>query len=77
MDCVTPDTKLSDLLQASPSVVGVLHAHGLGCAACLGAQFETVRDAARAHEIDMNVLIQELSVAVLDVNNCDRSTHEQ
>lgn len=61
MASVTLDTRLSDLVHLNPSIVDVLERYGLGCACCVGAEFETIRDACAAHEIDGEKLLADIS----------------
>lgn len=73
MASVTFDTRLSDLVRLNPSAVDVLERYGLGCACCMGAEFETVRDACAAHEIDGEKLLADLG-RVLDQDDLERSS---
>jgi len=35
--------------------------HGMGCGACLGAQLETIEEGARMHDIDPEIILEELN----------------
>lgn len=64
MPVITPDTPIRDVLVQNEKVLDVLALHGLGCAACIGAQFETIRDACAAHDIDVKKLTDDLTAAL-------------
>ena len=73
MASITLDTPLRELMLLDSSVLDVLQEYGLGCASCLGAQFETLRDACSAHDLDGTELLGALNRALAsrDTGNGD------
>ena len=61
---LSPDTSLQELMMLYPSAIEVLDRYGLGCASCIGAEFENLRDACNAHDIDPAVLMSDLDKVV-------------
>jgi hybrid cluster-associated redox disulfide protein len=57
------ETLIIDVLRQCPGAREVFAAHGLGCIGCMGSAEETLENAAKLHDIDVNVLLQELNSA--------------
>jgi hybrid cluster-associated redox disulfide protein len=57
------ETTMDVLIRMYPSVIPVMHRHGLYCVGCLLAPFHDVRDAAVEHEVDEDILYRELVIA--------------
>lgn len=64
MSSITLDTPLRELMLLDNSVLDVLQQYGLGCASCIGAQFETLRDACSAHDLDGTEILGALNRAL-------------
>lgn len=73
MSAVTLDTPLRELMLLDKSVLNVLQKHGLGCASCLGAQFETLNEACLAHNLDGDMVVIEMNAALAA---CDTTNGE-
>ncbi len=73
MSSVTLDTPLRELMLLDESVLNVLQKYGLGCASCLGAQFETLHDACVAHNLDGAQVVIEMNAALAA---CDTGTEK-
>lgn len=55
---------LIELIQQYPSSVIILSDYGMNCSGCLGVSTETLEDAARAHGVNVDDLIWDLTKAV-------------
>ena len=64
MDALTRDTLIRDVLTSHPESTSVFEAHGLGCPACIAADMETLSAVATMHDIDLQVLIDDLNALV-------------
>lgn len=73
MSAVTLDTPLRQLMLLDKSVLNVLQKYGLGCASCLGAQFETLNEACLAHNLDGDMVVIEMNAALAA---CDTTNGE-
>jgi hybrid cluster-associated redox disulfide protein len=58
---VTKDTIMLDILKNYPQTSKVLVDYDLGCSNCFGAVFEDVETIARANEVDVEKLLEELN----------------
>jgi len=56
----TPDTLIRDVLTSHPEAAAVFERHGLACAACLGADLESLSAVATMHEIHLDQLLHDL-----------------
>lgn len=65
MTHISRDTHLRDLLGQGDAVLEVLKDYNLACAECLGADFETVGDAVRAHKLNEEEVLTRLEQATL------------
>jgi hybrid cluster-associated redox disulfide protein len=57
----TKDTPIVDVLRLYPEAREVLTKRGMACIGCMGAANETIENAARAHDIDVESLLTELN----------------
>jgi len=55
------DMTFHQALQISPEVVKVLGQFNLGCVGCMGAMNETIEQGARAHGVDVEVILTALN----------------
>ncbi len=62
---ITADMAIGDVLNQHPNTIQVFIKHGLGCIGCAVAQFENIRQGARAHGIDLGILMKDLNETVL------------
>jgi hybrid cluster-associated redox disulfide protein len=65
----TRDTLIRDVLTAHAESAAVFERHGLACAACMGADLESLSSVATMHEIPLETLLA-------DLNALDRSDNE-
>jgi hybrid cluster-associated redox disulfide protein len=61
---ITMDMPIGEIVQKYPQTVPVFMQHGLGCLGCAVARFENLEQGARAHGIDVEVLVAALNEAV-------------
>lgn len=57
----TRDTLIREVLTAHSEAAAVFAKHGLACAACLGADMETLASVATMHEIPLTDLLADLN----------------
>jgi hybrid cluster-associated redox disulfide protein len=62
----TRDMLIKDVLTSHAGVGAVFEQHGLGCAACLGAEMETLASVALMHDISADVLIADLDALLME-----------
>lgn len=67
----TRDTLIRDVLTSHETSVAVFERYGLGCAACLGADMETLASVATMHEIRVDDLIRDLNALNTDDSEVD------
>jgi hybrid cluster-associated redox disulfide protein len=66
MDGYSPDMVIKDVLTSRDGVARVFERHGLGCAACMAAEMETLASVAVMHDISVEVLIADLDALLVD-----------
>lgn len=60
-DKFNKDMTFHQALQVSPEVAKVLGQFNLGCVGCMGAMNETIEQGARAHGLDVAVILAALN----------------
>jgi hybrid cluster-associated redox disulfide protein len=55
---------IGDVVRDHPETVPVFLQHGLGCLGCALARFENLEQGAKAHGIDIDVLMAEINEVV-------------
>jgi hybrid cluster-associated redox disulfide protein len=63
-DKITKDMTFFEVMRTHPGAVKVLQKHNLGCVGCMGAQNESLEQGARAHGLDVEVLLKDLNAAI-------------
>lgn len=58
---ITKDTTIREILEADERLAAILVARGLQCQGCPGAANETLAEAAKGHEADLESLLAELN----------------
>ncbi len=58
---ITRDMTISDVLRMYPGSVEIFFKHGLHCLGCAAAHFENLGEAAEAHGVDADKLVDDLS----------------
>ena len=61
---ITEETKIIEMLKKHPETKAVVKKYKLECFGCLGAEQESVRNAAWAHGLDLEKLISDLNKAI-------------
>ncbi|HUT16164.1 MAG TPA: DUF1858 domain-containing protein [Anaerolineae bacterium] len=61
---ISKDMTIGQVVEKHPETVSVFMKHGLGCVGCAIARFENIAQGARAHGIDVDVLIDDLNEEV-------------
>lgn len=62
-DAITRDMTFFEVMRTYPGAVKVLQKHNLGCVGCMGAQNESLEQGARAHGLDIEILLKDLNAA--------------
>lgn len=60
MKQLSPDVTIKSVVDADPGAVRVFGAHGLPCAGCHVSTYETIRQGAQAHRLDIDALMRDL-----------------
>ena len=55
------NTTIGEVMQKRPDLEDILLSFGMHCCGCPMAQMETIEEAAKAHNIDIDILIYELN----------------
>ena len=61
---ITADTLIADCLQINPNAPEILMAAGMHCFGCAMAHGETVGEAAQAHGVPLEVMLEALNAEV-------------
>ena len=61
---ITADMPIGDVIQNHPETINVFLQHGLGCVGCAVARFEDIAAGARAHGINVDLLLKDLNQVV-------------
>lgn len=61
---INKEMLIADIIKVSRKTVPVLSSFGMGCVGCAAAKGETLEQAAKAHGIDVNKLVDALNAAV-------------
>lgn len=58
---ITKETTIREILETDESLAAILVARGLQCQGCPGAANETLSEAAKGHQTDLEALLAELN----------------
>lgn len=61
---ITKEMSIGEILQQHPQTIRAFFSHGLMCAGCAAARFESLEQGAAAHGIDIYALLKDLNAAV-------------
>lgn len=61
---ITKDMSITEIVEEYPESAEILFAHGMHCLGCMAAQFENLEQAAAAHGIDIDSLVEDLNKGV-------------
>ena len=62
---ITKDTVIADVLREYPQCIEVLNKHSMPCLKCMGASTGTVEEGAIMHDVNLDLLIEELKVCCI------------
>ena len=62
MKRVRKEMLISEIIRIDAGLVPILRSHGMNCVGCPSAQFESLEQAAVAHGMDIDSLIEEMNV---------------
>ena len=60
---LTKDMSIMEIIEKNPNAIAVFQKHGLGCIGCMAAHYESVEEGARAHGLNIDVLMKDLNEA--------------
>jgi hybrid cluster-associated redox disulfide protein len=55
------EMSIFEALESDPGARGVLESHGMACCLCIGAQSESIAAGAILHQVDPEVVVEELN----------------
>jgi hybrid cluster-associated redox disulfide protein len=55
------DMSIFEALEEAPGAREVFESHGMACCLCIGAQSETIEAGAILHQVDPDVVVEELN----------------
>ncbi|SHJ93410.1 DUF1858 domain-containing protein [Paramaledivibacter caminithermalis] len=58
---ITKDTVIAEVLMMNRGTAPIFIKHGLHCLGCAGANMESINDAAKVHEVDVDTLVNDLN----------------
>ena len=58
---ITKNMKIDEVVKRYPQTVSVFERYGLRCTSCSISAFEKIEEGARSHNIDIDVLLDELN----------------
>jgi hybrid cluster-associated redox disulfide protein len=61
MDRFHREMSIFEALASDPAAQGVFESHGMACCLCIGAQSETIEAGAILHQVDPEVVVEELN----------------
>lgn len=61
IDMITQDTKLIEVIQASPKIAKLLEDMGMGCVGCMGVTMETIGDCAKMHHLNLEEFLNRIN----------------
>lgn len=60
---ITPNMRISDIINRYPQTLSVLHRYGIRCEDCHASRYESIGQGAQVHAIDVHLLLNELNEA--------------
>ena len=60
---ISKKSKIREMMEKNPKTIQVFQKYGMQCMGCSAAFLETVEEAAQVHNIDLNLLIEDLNKA--------------
>ncbi|QDR79267.1 DUF1858 domain-containing protein [Sporomusa termitida] len=66
---ITKELGIREVVSKYPDTIAVFRRYGMGCFGCAAAGFENLEEGARAHDIDIEILINDLNKVIQDNSN--------
>jgi hybrid cluster-associated redox disulfide protein len=66
---ISKELGIREVVSKYPDTIAVFRRYGMGCFGCAAASYENIEEGARAHEIDIDLLINDLNKVVQDNSN--------
>ncbi len=63
-DKITRDMNIREVIERYPETIPVFIKHNIGCIGCIAASFESIKDIAVVHGIDVESFVEELNAAI-------------
>ena len=60
---ITENTLIFEALEINPNAAEILQKHGMHCLGCPSAQMETLIEACKVHEVDVNEILAAINNA--------------
>ncbi len=57
---ITKETVIADVLRVHPECIEVFDRHNMPCRTCMGASTGTIAEGAMMHDVDVDLIIEEL-----------------
>ncbi len=61
---ITADMNIKEVLEKYPEVVPVFQKYNMGCIGCIAASFESIKDIAGVHGINVEKFVEDLNKTV-------------
>ncbi len=61
---ITKEMTLGEIIEKYPETAPLFMNYGLHCLGCTGALFETLAEAVKIHQIDLNKFLKDLNQAI-------------
>lgn len=58
---ITADMNIKEVIEKYPEVVPIFNKYNIGCIGCIAASFESIKDIAAVHGIDVKKFVNELN----------------
>jgi len=63
-EIIKEDMNIREVIEKYPETVPVFGKYNMGCIGCIAASFETLKDIASVHGVDVKTFVKELNEAV-------------
>ena len=63
-DTITEDMNIKEVVQKYPETIIVFAKYNMGCAGCMAASFEKIKDIAVVHGVDIKAFLKDLNEVV-------------
>lgn len=63
------EMNITELVSKYPSTIEIFVKHGMGCLGCAAAHFESIKEGALGHGVDVEILIRDLNKSIEEESN--------